>query len=526
MKGILYWSFITILVIGISSPVYSIPSEDLGTVTSKRWRDRPDGYPLGQWDFCSLTHVEGLDRYSNHGVGVIPSISPNGTKTFGPATRPTWTIWRGHDVNHYEVTCMNRNDETSSVTDRVTRFQGPLVPGSHIRDLGVYDQCAISLLEGIDNGSSEGLGVYPTYLPPSWRWGPQQRPFWQANIGNDVDGYEIVCTYSTKDEYYQGTPDGSVYNGKVYHNYDYCSISKAFGIDQSANEGFGIEPNTFSIDQEVTFGPNDRPDWTVWVGNDVDAANVYCIRKIVAYPFANAGSNRWVDEGEFVSLDGHGYSPFGYNVTYDWVQREGPPVTLEGTNTTSPSFIAPQVGSNTTLTFRFYVNDQGTGELGYDDVNITVSNTPLPPPHTPSGCFLRGTPITMSDGTIKLIEDMEVGDMVLAFDKKTKTMKPGKVSHVFDHEQEENYLIINNHLRVTQIHRVLSKGEFTEIGNLKVGDTLTSTKGEFIPITSIHEVKEPVDIFNFEVEPFHTYVAGGYIVHNRKEDPFQEVPGF
>ena len=130
------------------------------------------------------------------------------------------------------------------------------------------------------------------------------------------------------------------------------------------------------------------------------------------------------------------------------------------------------------------------------------------------GCFIAGTAITMADNTTKPIEEIKVGDMVLAFDEQTGEMKEDIVSHVFSYDKEDTYLVINNHLRVTPVHGFLSKGEWLNIGDLKVGDTLTNTKGEDVPIERIDVIKETVDIYNFEVNPYHTYVANGLIVHN------------
>ena len=133
-----------------------------------------------------------------------------------------------------------------------------------------------------------------------------------------------------------------------------------------------------------------------------------------------------------------------------------------------------------------------------------------------NGCFLAGTQITMADGTKKLIEEIKLGDVVLAFDEETGEMKPDKVVQIFEHNKEDKYLIINEHMRVTPIHRVLSKGEWIEIGKLNVGDTLTDANGKDVEIESIEFINEPVNIYNFEVNPYHTYVADGFIVHNRK----------
>ena len=44
---------------------------------------------------------------------------------------------------------------------------------------------------------------------------------------------------------------------------------------------------------------------------------------------------------------------------------------------------------------------------------------------------------------------------------------------------------------------------------------LTDKDNNPIPISKIEEVNELSDVFNFEVEKYHTYVAEGIIVHNK-----------
>ncbi len=144
----------------------------------------------------------------------------------------------------------------------------------------------------------------------------------------------------------------------------------------------------------------------------------------------------------------------------------------------------------------------------FDEVTLNVA----------SGCLLAGTNITMADGSQKPIESIAVGDNVLSYDEASKEIKPGAVSQIFVHDKENTYLIINHSLKVTPIHRMLSKGEWVEVGKMKVGDTLTNAKNEDVVIDSIETVNELVPIYNFEVSPYHTYVAGGFIVHNRKHN--------
>jgi hypothetical protein len=129
-------------------------------------------------------------------------------------------------------------------------------------------------------------------------------------------------------------------------------------------------------------------------------------------------------------------------------------------------------------------------------------------------CFLSGTPITLADGSSKAIEEVKVGDMVLAFDEATKTLKPDKVKEFFVHEADE-YLIVNGRLKLTDNHPVNSGGKWVEIGKLKVGDSLLNAQGKQEKIASMQKVSQKVKVYNMEVNPYHTYIAGGIVVHNK-----------
>jgi len=133
------------------------------------------------------------------------------------------------------------------------------------------------------------------------------------------------------------------------------------------------------------------------------------------------------------------------------------------------------------------------------------------------GCFLAGTLITMADGSRKPIEKITPGDVVLAYDETTGEMKPDTVREVHDPVTWEFYLVVNETLRLTPVHPVLSDGRWVEIGDLKPGAELTAENGSAVEIETIRRVDEPVTVYNFAVNPYGTYVANGIIVHNKKK---------
>ena len=156
--------------------------------------------------------------------------------------------------------------------------------------------------------------------------------------------------------------------------------------------------------------------------------------------------------------------------------------------------------------------------LGDDTTDTGDTGNVIPPGGGTGGgggCFLAGTMILTGDGSEIPIEDIKEGMEVYAFDKESGELKISKVSQTFFHPKENTYLIVNDNLLVTPNHPVLNNNKWVEIGELEEGDMLTDKDNNPILISKIEEVDELSDVFNFEVEKYHTYVAEGIIVHNK-----------
>ncbi|MDD2653582.1 MAG: polymorphic toxin-type HINT domain-containing protein, partial [Candidatus Omnitrophica bacterium] len=130
------------------------------------------------------------------------------------------------------------------------------------------------------------------------------------------------------------------------------------------------------------------------------------------------------------------------------------------------------------------------------------------------GCFLAGTPILMADGSTKPIEKVKVGDEVLSFDENKNLLVADTVKQAFIHKANE-YFILNGSLRVTGEHPFYSNGEWIKVNELKIGDSIKDKEGNLKKITDIQKVKADVLVYNLEVNPYHTYFADGFLVHNK-----------
>lgn len=126
--------------------------------------------------------------------------------------------------------------------------------------------------------------------------------------------------------------------------------------------------NSDNVDEQVT---------VALVVND-GAVDSPADEKVITFqdnraPTANAGANiTGINSGELVTLNGSASSdPDGDALTYTWQQVSGPAVTLSDANAVSPTFTAPFVATESTLTFRLTVND-GTEDSPASLVTVDV----------------------------------------------------------------------------------------------------------------------------------------------------------
>jgi hypothetical protein len=90
-------------------------------------------------------------------------------------------------------------------------------------------------------------------------------------------------------------------------------------------------------------------------------------------PLANAGSDQTVDEASVVNLDASASSdPDNDALTYLWTAPAG--IVLSSATDAKPTFVAPEVDSDTDFTFSLVVND-GKSDSQPDQVVITVKST-------------------------------------------------------------------------------------------------------------------------------------------------------
>jgi len=151
-----------------------------------------------------------------------------------------------------------------------------------------------------------------------------------------------------------------------------------------------------------------------------------------------------------------------------------------------------------------------------------------------SSCFVAGTKITMADGSLKNIEDIVVGDEVLAYDVLNKTTYKTVVLKTFESTSSCIATITLNNgteIKCTPSHPLLTQDGFKSVNPnyndvmreysssiLEVNDEVILEDGIFtVESISLEEISVPV--YNFHVLSNGnnincTYFANGVVVHN------------
>jgi len=135
-------------------------------------------------------------------------------------------------------------------------------------------------------------------------------------------------------------------------------------------------------------------------------------------------------------------------------------------------------------------------------------------------CFIAGTKVLTEDG-YKNIEDIEVGDKVLAYDEKTGEQAYKKVVQLFRGETKEWYHVFvdGEEIVCTGNHPFYVEGKgFVKAKDLTTEEKLTLSDGKQVEIEKIEieKLDKPETKYNFEVEGFHTYYVTekAILVHN------------
>ena len=150
-------------------------------------------------------------------------------------------------------------------------------------------------------------------------------------------------------------------------------------LEFTINDDGIVEPDEFfdiSLSNVVGAAISGTPTLTATI-QDAGGANLA--------PTANPGPNQVRPQGSLVTLDGGQSSdPNGDVLTYQWVQTDGPNVTLSNADTAVATYTAPSVASDTLMRFDLTVSDPA----GLSDTaiaTVTITRTAAPPARSSGG---------------------------------------------------------------------------------------------------------------------------------------------
>jgi intein/homing endonuclease len=134
-------------------------------------------------------------------------------------------------------------------------------------------------------------------------------------------------------------------------------------------------------------------------------------------------------------------------------------------------------------------------------------------------------PVTLFDGSSKPIEQIVVGDRVLAYDESNRSVRVCEVLQCHRHAPatyREVFLQDGRRLEVTGNHELFVGDGWLPAVKLRAGSVLFSADRERIEAglvsTAVERVEDPASaapLFDITVAECHNYFVNGVLAHNK-----------
>lgn len=249
-------------------------------------------------------------------------------------------------------------------------------------------------------------------------------------------------------------------------------------------------------------------------------------------PTAVAGENKTADERSKVTLNGTSSTdPERANLTYTWLQIEGPKVKLDNPNSVTPTFTTPYVADQTDLKFQLTVTDDKGASSPVDTVVIHVVNS-IPGNNPPNlitntvdasigeGKTIRlnggdawdpdGKPLTyewtqVSGPAVTLIDSNTITPSFIAPSVQADTV----LSFRFTVKDDQNQTAVSDTMKVTVLNdqnfvmNISSPSEATTIASIQtVSIDLSNPTNLIISKINLSFEKDGISIFNTDLLSF------------------------
>jgi len=144
------------------------------------------------------------------------------------------------------------------------------------------------------------------------------------------------------------------------------------------------------------------------------------------------------------------------------------------------------------------------------------------------GCFPPSAPITLENGTTKMIKDLCIGDSVLTYNTNEKRLETNQITNMSIYQIDclceidfggEKVVCTPNHpfwVPTKQSWKAVSPHPDSGMDILKVGDYLLNSNQKDVEIRSIKMIymQNEMNVFHLHVEKNHNFFAYGVLVHN------------
>lgn len=157
----------------------------------------------------------------------------------------------------------------------------------------------------------------------------------------------------------------------------------------------------------------------------------------------------------------------------------------------------------------------------------------IPSKRTGGGCFIAGTPVLLSNGTIKPIEQLLVGSDVMSYNEQEAKFESATILSVqmFKHKSDIYDVVLSNGkiMTMTASHPILTvKGwqaidtemakneHWIDVDPLELNIEVVTNTQEKVYITNIIERLDLQDttVYNLDVDSYNTYLVENVVVHN------------
>lgn len=247
---------------------------------------------------------------------------------------------------------------------------------------------------------------------------------------------------------------------------------------------------------------------------------------------------------------------------FTWTVNSGTTITIGGSEHKTATITFSERGDNASQTAINTVSSNTLRVVYQEDYNDHVTNVSTGVTkdktvyavdsydgNSSALCLTADSPIELADGEIVEAGDLDEGDILkgvnlngldsvddgnfLRWDSETLGNESVDVNVVnLTYSFASRYYDVNEgEITATAEHPMCVKDsasglfKFKEIHQLVVGDKLIKGDGTEVEITSIEAVEKTVEIVSIDVDGPDTYLANGYITHNKGGNTFSDFSG-